>query len=408
MRKQSVRFANERGETLQGDLYLPVHRPRAFVLFAHCFTCAANWKAPVRIARALCNDGFAVLAFDFTGLGRSEGEFAETNLTTNVADLLAAARYIESAHGDGPQLLVGHSLGGAAALAAADRIDGLKGVVTIGAPSEASHVTHLLGDAVEEIEAKGEALVNIGGRSFPITKQLIDDLEAHSVPRNLSALRRALLIMHSPVDDVVAVSNAEEIFREAPYPKSFVSLDGADHLLSGERDAQHAAGVLAAWANRYVDDAATAAGAETADEAEHAVSAETGPDGFATGVDAAGHRLIVDEPAALGGSDLGPTPYELLAAALASCSSMTMQMYARRKGLALERASVRVRHSRVHAEDCETCETRDARIDRFDKEISLAGDLDEAARRRLLEIADRCPVHRTLKGEVLIETVSAD
>jgi uncharacterized OsmC-like protein/alpha-beta hydrolase superfamily lysophospholipase len=406
MRKKEVTFPNGNGDVLHGDLYVPVQSPRAYVLFAHCFTCAANWKAPVRIARALCHDGYAVLAFDFTGLGRSGGEFADTNFTTNVSDLAAAARHLESSEGAGPALLVGHSLGGAAALAAADDIASVKAVVTIAAPSRASHVADLLEGARDDIESTGEGVVDIGGRPFKIKKQFLDDLERHDVPKNLKRMRSALLVMHSPLDEIVSIDEAGEIFLQAAHPKSFVSLDDADHLLSREPDAQYAAAVLAAWASRYV-------GGErreraVLDDAGQAVVAMTGSTGFATEVSAAGHELIADEPVSVGGSDLGPTPYGLLAAALASCTSMTLQMYAQRKGLGLDSATVSVRHSRIHAEDCETCDTREGKIDRFDRELRLGGDLDDAARQRLREIADRCPIHRTLEGEVLIETVLAD
>ncbi|MBN1240220.1 MAG: alpha/beta fold hydrolase [Gammaproteobacteria bacterium] len=416
MHRRDVEFHNDQGELLRGDLYLPLEAPRAWVIFAHCFTCAANWKAPVRIARALCRRNYAVLAFDFTGLGRSEGEFAETNFTTNVGDLVAAARWLETAQGSAPALLVGHSLGGAAALAAAADIDSVRAVATIAAPSRASHVANLLEEgAREEIERTGEGRVRIGGRPFTIRKQLLEDIERHDVPSNLGALRRALLVMHSPADDVVSIDEAAEIFVHALHPKSFVSLDGADHLLSRERDAEYAASVLAAWASRYVGgetEAAEAAGAGGAAAAggagEGAAIAATGATGFATEIVAAGHELVADEPVSLGGSDLGPTPYGLLSAALASCTSMTLQMYARRKGLALGTARVSVRHSRIHASDCAGCETREGKVDRFERELTLTGDLDEAARQRLAEIADRCPVHRTLQREVLIETVLAD
>lgn len=403
MRKREVEFENDRGDVLHGDLYVPLKTPRAYVLFAHCFTCAANWKAPVRIARALCREGFAVLAFDFTGLGRSGGDFADTNFTTNVADLLAAARYLETAEGSGPALIVGHSLGGAAAIAASDDIASIRAVVTIAAPSTASHAAELLAGARAEIEATGEGVVDIGGRPFRIKKQLLEDLERHDVPRNLARGGRALLVMHSPVDDVVPIDEASSIFVGAVHPKSFVSLDDADHLLSRERDAEYAAAVLSAWASRYVG-GERGARVSRRETGGRDVVAQTGATGFATEVDAAGFELLADEPVAVGGSDLGPTPYDLLSAALATCTSMTLQMYARRKGLSLDTATVRVRHSRIHAEDCESCATREGKIDRFERELRLAGELTDAERRRLLEIADRCPVHRTLREEVLIET----
>ena len=401
MRKQAVRFHNDQGDELHGDLYRPSRDPLAYAVFAHCFTCAANFKAPVRIARALCREGFATLAFDFTGLGRSGGEFAETNFTTNIADLVAAARYLKDVHGTGPAVLAGHSLGGTAALAAAADVDSCKAVVTIGAPSSASRIARLLEGARQQIESAGEGVVDIGGRPFRIKKQLLEDIERHGDPQRLEHLHRALLIMHSPADAIVPVTDASEIFERASHPKSFVSLDDADHLLSRESDAEYVASVLGAWARRYLDAGAASASDE---EGDGAVVAGTGASEFFTTIRAGRHELAADEPVRLGGSDQGPTPYDLVSAGLASCTSMTLQLYARRKGLALETATVRVRHSRVHAEDCEECETGSPKIDRFDRELLLEGDLDEAARRRLLEIAERCPVHRTLEAEAVIET----
>lgn len=406
MRRQTVSFSNGRGDTLLGDLYEPVGATRALVLFAHCFTCAANWKAPVRIARALAAEGFAVLVFDFTGLGRSEGEFADTNFTTNVADLVAAARYLESVRGEGPALLVGHSLGGTAALAAAADIASAKAIVTIAAPSSAAHVTHLLEGGQEQLEATGEAVVHIGGRPFRIKQQLLRDLEEGQVPGNLRALRRALLVMHSPYDEIVPIAEATEIFTSALHPKSFVSLGDADHLLNDEADADYAAAVLAAWASRYVAAPRPAVAAEG--ERDGGVVARTGAEGFFTEIDAGGHTLVADEPVAVGGGDQGPSPYALLAAALASCTSMTLQMYARHKGWPLEEARVRVRHSRVHAKDCKDCpQDSNAKIDLLEREVAVTGPLDAAAQERLIEIANRCPVHRTLEGKIVIETTLA-
>ena len=400
MSHETIQFENHAGDTLTGHLHWPLLRPGGFVLFAHCFTCTANIKAALTISRALAQEGFAVLRFDFTGLGDSEGEFAETNFSTNVGDLLAAAEYLAANHRP-PDLLVGHSLGGTAVLAAAPEIPSSKAVATIGAPAMASHVTHLFSDSRDELEAAGEAVVDIGGRPFRIKKQFLDDLERHRLPESLKSLRKALLVMHSPLDTIVSVDNAGEIFGHALHPKSFVSLDKADHLLSREADARYAAQVLAGWAGRYIpaarDDPAPAGD-------PGAVTARTGAHGFLTELDAAGHALVADEPVSVGGDDEGPSPYDLLASGLASCTSMTLQMYARRKGMALREATVEVKHSRIHARDCEDCETKTGRIDRFSRLIRLDGDLDTDERQRLLEIADRCPVHQTLTGEVKIST----
>lgn len=395
MGKRSVRFDNDEGHSLSGDLYWPAGRVRAMALFAHCFTCTADIRAAVGIAHALNALGFAVMAFDFTGLGDSEGDFADTNFSSNISDLLAAARYLEHEH-RAPDLLVGHSLGGTAVLAAAANIASCRAVATIGAPAEAAHVTDLVAGARDEIERRGEASVDIGGRPFKVKRQFLEDLEQHGVLERLRGLRRALLVMHSPRDAIVSIDNAARIFAHALHPKSFVSLDDADHLLSREADAVYAARVLAAWAGRFID-----AEEHTRDDA---VVARTRSDGLVTALGARRHEWLADEPVDVGGTDLGPTPYDLLSAALASCTSMTLQLYARRKGLALDEAIVRVRHEKIHAEDCAQCETREGRIDRFERAIVLKGELDRAARARLLEIADRCPVHRTLSSEIVIET----
>lgn len=400
MTTQTVEFANDEGQTLTGEVHWPAMRVRAFALFAHCFTCTRKSKAAVSIARALNRAGFAVLTFDFTGLGDSGGEFAESNFSTNVDDLVAAAAWLEAEH-EAPALLIGHSFGGTAALAAAARIASCRAVVTVAAPARAAHVRHLLGDEIETLEREGSATVSIGERPFRLKRQFLDDIERQALPESLRELRRALLVMHAPLDDVVSIDNASEIFGHALHPKSFVSLDDADHLLSRAADAEYAAGVLAAWAARYLEPV-------SAETPATGVVAQTGSDGFTTDVAAREHALIADEPPDAGGDDLGPSPYELLAAALASCTSMTLQMYARRKQWPLAEARVSVIHDRIHAEDCEHCETTSGRIDRFQRKLELSGDLSSEQLTRLVEIADRCPVHRTLTGEILIETSRSD
>lgn len=397
MDSQRVSFPGRDGQTLAGLLDRPATGPvRAHVLFAHCFTCNKNLKAVASLSRALTDAGLAVLRFDFTGLGESEGEFAGTSFSTNVEDLLAAADYLAAEHGP-VQLLVGHSLGGAAALMAAPLIDSCRAVATIAAPSHPEHVQKHLAGGLEEIRRRGEATVDIGGRPFTVRRQFLDDLAAQPMAERLRQLRRALLVLHSPLDRIVSIEHAGEIFSQALHPKSFVSLDRADHLLGDASDASYAGTVIASWASRYLEMPA-------AEVAGPGVSARTGRRGFLTALASGPHALLADEPEALGGSDRGPSPYDLLSLALASCTSMTLQMYARRKGLALDQARVRVTHSKVHAADCEDCETRTGRIDRFEREIALDGELDDAARQRLLEIADRCPVHRTLEGEVVIRS----
>ena len=401
MVKEKVEFTNQDGATLAGHLHQPLGPPRAFALFAHCFTCTANIKAAINIARALTEQGIAVLRFDFTGLGSSEGDFADTNFSSNVDDLIAAAAWLAQAH-EAPQILVGHSLGGTAVLAAAPRIPSSRAVVTIGAPAAPAHVLHLLGDAQEDIERAGAATVSLAGRPFLIKRQFLEDVTTQALPDSLGALRKALLVMHAPLDELVSIENAGRIFVSAKHPKSFVSLDGADHLLSREADARYAGHVLAAWAARYVSGGEESLTTLTQNGNE--VVAETGADGFLTEINAAGHPLLVDEPASVGGTDLGPSPYDLLSAALASCTSLTLQMYARHKKLPLETATVRVNHAKVHAKDCEHCETETGRIDRFERVIELVGELNEDVRQRMLEIADKCPVHRTFEGEIDVLT----
>ena len=402
-RSQKVEFPGSQDGKLAALLELPDGEPRAHALFAHCFTCSKDIFAAARISAGLADAGIAVLRFDFTGLGASEGEFANTNFSSNVDDLVRAADYLRGAH-RAPSILIGHSLGGAAVLAAAGRIAEAKAVATIAAPSGPGHVAHLLADARSEIEAKGEAEVVLAGRSFRIRKQFLDDIESHRLAAAIKELKRALLIFHAPRDAVVGIENAAEIFQAARHPKSFVSLDGADHLLTRREDACYVAGVLAAWATRYVTGLAPAEEKRGDAEAGRVVVRETGNGSFQQEIFAGRHRLIADEPVAVGGTDTGPGPYDLLLAALGACTSMTVRMYADRKALPLKRVSVSLTHDKVHAEDCADCETREGRIDVIEREIDLAGDLDDATRARLIEIAEKCPVHRTLHSEVKIRT----
>jgi putative redox protein len=403
MRKQSVKFQNSAGEQLAGILDLPLASPRAFALFAHCFTCSKNLRAATNISRALTEAGFAVLRFDFTGLGQSEGEFADTNFSSNVDDLLAAARFLQDDY-EAPSLLIGHSLGGTAVLQVARDIPSAVAVATIGSPADPGHVAHLFAGAQDRLEEEGIAEVRLGGRPFTIKRQFLDDLRKHNMPAAIGGLRKALLIMHAPLDDIVELDNASALFSAAKHPKSFVSLDNADHLLTREEDSLYAGQVLAAWSSRYlpavpVDDLVAAEG--------HTV-ARTFIDGFRTDVRVGPHTLTADEPASVGGTNAGPSPYGLISAALATCTSMTIRMYASLKKLGLASATVTVSHDKVHADDCADCETAEGKIDEFRREISLEGDFTESERQRILEIADRCPVHKTLRGEVKIRTTLAD
>jgi putative redox protein len=390
-------FPNAKGERLAALLDRPIDKPRAYALFAHCFTCGKDAHAARRIAEGLTELGIAVLRFDFTGLGGSEGEFANTHFSSNVADLVAAARHMEKEIG-APSLLIGHSLGGAAVLAAAGQIESARAVATISAPAEAAHVTHLFRDKLDDIKQQGEVEVSLSGRPFRIARSFLEDIEQQKLSEHVANLRKALLIFHSPTDDVVGIENATKIFVTAKHPKSFVSLAGADHLLSKKADAAYVANVIAAWAERYLDMPAADAGGET----QGVVVTETGRGKFQQEITAGRHRFLADEPEATGGLGSGPTPYDLLLSALGACTSMTLRLYAERKSIPLERTTVKLAHSRIYAADCEDCETKEGKVDQIDREILIEGNLDNATRARLLEIADMCPVHRTLTSEIKI------
>ncbi len=400
MPTEKITFRGASGEALAARLDGPATPPRAYVLFAHCFTCTKDIFAASRIARTLNEAGFAVFRFDFTGLGHSEGEFANTNFSSNVQDLIAAADYLRSAR-SAPAVLIGHSLGGAAVLAAAPHIADVRAVATIGAPADPEHVSHLFAESLGQIDAEGEAHVNLAGRSFTIRKQFIDDIRSQRLADDVARMRKALLVMHSPRDDTVGVDNAGRIFQAARHPKSFVSLDDADHLLTRRADAEYAAAVIAGWASRYVP--APEIPKATAKEGEVRV-VETHENPFAVSIAAGTHHLRADEPESVGGGNSGPTPYDLLLGGLGACTAMTVRMYARRKNIALDEVSVRLTHKKIHAADCENCETKEGRIDRIERALELRGEFDESTRRRLLEIADKCPVHRTLTNEVVIDT----
>jgi len=405
MATERITFPGAQGHVLAARLEIPAtRRPRAWALFAHCFTCSKNVRAAVSITRALSRLGIGVVRFDFTGLGESEGEFGDTNFSSNVEDVVAAGRFMEETYG-APALLIGHSLGGAAVLQAASSLASVQAVSTIGAPAEPAHVLHHVEASIEEIEMAGEAEVSIAGRPFRVKKQFLDDLEQSRMERTVRDLDRALLIFHSPVDEIVGIDNAAGLYDMARHPKSFVSLDQADHLLTNPTDAEYVALVLSAWASRYVDLDEEPSIADLVEGDRAVTRTENGS--FYTDIAVRHHALVADEPASVGGGDLGPTPYDYVVAGLGACTSMTLQMYAGRKGWPLEEARVRLRHDKVHAKDCAECSADDPRLDRIEREIELVGSLSDEQRSRLMEIADRCPVHRTLDRGVRIETREA-
>ena len=397
---QSLSFPGASGATLAARLETPVERPRAYALFAHCFTCSKESKAATYISAALAERGIAVLRFDFTGLGGSEGDFANTNFSSNIGDLVAAADFLRRTY-RAPAVLIGHSLGGTAMLAAAQRIPETLAVATIGSPYAPDHILRLLKNSLGAIQAEGEALVDIAGREFRIKKQFLDDIEGRKLGDTVARLGRALMVMHSPRDTIVGIENATMIFTAAKHPKSFVSLDPADHLLSRRVDAFYAGQLLAAWAERYLDVKPNEIPAAPPGKV---LVRETREGKFTNQVVVGRHVIRADEPVAAGGLDSGLSPYDLLCAALGACTAMTLRLYADLKGIPLERVSVELKHEKIHAVDCAECETKEGRIDRIERLIGLEGTLDPAQRQKLLEIANKCPVHRTLHSEVVIPT----
>ncbi len=407
MPTERFQFTGVGGHQLAASLDLPEREPIAYALFAHCFTCGKDVLAARRIALALAAKGIAVLRFDFTGLGSSEGDFANSTFSSNVADLVRAADHLRDTR-KGPAILIGHSLGGAAILAAAGQIPDAKAVVTIAAPSDPAHVTGLFRDRIEDIRKQGKVEVSLAGRPFHISSEFLDDIAEHGLMAHIANLHKALLIMHAPTDDTVGIDNATRIFVAAKHPKSFVSLAGADHLLTGKRDASYVADVIAAWAERYIDPVAPEQAAVSGEAPRHVVVRETRNSKFQQTVSVGPHRLLADEPVAAGGEDTGPGPYDFVLAGLGACTSMTMRLYAERKSLPLERVTVTLKHSNIHAEDCAECETKQGMLDRIDRVIAMEGALDAEQRQKLMEIADKCPVHRTLTSEIHIVTRATD
>ncbi len=389
---EKVEFTGALGEPLAAAIDWPKGPTRAFAIYAHCFTCSKDLFASRRVSNALTAHGLAVLRFDFTGLGQSGGDFANTSFTSSAADLIAAAQWLAAAH-QAPALLVGHSLGGTAVLAAATEIASVKAVATIGAPASAEHVLRNFSGGLEEIRARGEAEIDIGGRPFTIRKQFLDDAEATRLTDKIAALRAATLVMHAPTDQQVGIENAEAIFKALRHPKSFVSLDDADHLLTRHEDAIYAADVIAAWASRYMP----AGRAEVEDEGD-VVASESGEGPYHLNINASGHAFTADEPVAMGGTNRGASPYDILCAALGACTTITLRMYANRKRLPVDFIETRVMHHKHHADDSgEAAGEHDYRADHFIREIRIDGELSAQERQRMLEIAERCPVHKTLE-----------
>jgi putative redox protein len=398
---QKVTFTGSQGFELAARLDKPVGPIRAYALFAHCFTCGKDLAPANRIAKELNNNGIAVLRFDFTGLGKSDGEFENTNFSSNVADLIAAVDYMRDTF-EAPSLMIGHSLGGTATLLAALEVPEVKAVATIGSPSNSTNIFKQFGSAVDTIEAEGEADVQLAGRSFKVKKQFIDDAKGQNITEAVAKLKKPLLVIHSPIDDTVSVDHAAAIFMAAKHPKSFLSLDKGDHLLFAPGTAEYAAKSIATWSSPYIPELSEkdAINIPYGRVAVH----PTGYGKFQQHIHAGPHTFLADEPKSYGGDEVGATPYNLLLAGLGACTSMTIRMYAERKGIDLEDVEIYLDHDKIHAEDCDTCETKNGKIDRIEREIVLKGNLTDEERARLIEIADRCPVHKTLHQEVVINT----
>jgi uncharacterized OsmC-like protein/alpha/beta superfamily hydrolase len=398
---EKITFTNQSGLQLSARLDRPLSRPKAVALFAHCFTCSKDIFAAARVAQGLVQNDIAVLRFDFTGLGKSEGEFENTNFSSNVDDLVAAAEYLAESY-EAPHLLIGHSLGGAAVIAAAKHIPSAKAIVTINAPFDPDHVKENFGLSLSEIETKGIAEVTLAGRPFTIKKQFLDDISSQNLTSDLTSLGKALLVFHGPMDQQVAIENAAAIFSAAKHPKSFLTLNDADHLLSRKEDALFIADTLSAWVKRNLPQQSPLQ--TNLGDGEILVS-ENELGKFAQIISVGGqHTLLADEPKSIGGDESGPTPYGFLLAGLGACTTMTIRMYADRKKIPLSNVSVTLKHDKVHATDCESCETTSGKIDIIQRTLELTGNLTNEEREKLLEIADKCPVHRTLHSEVKVET----
>ena len=402
MKSQKLKITNRKGLILNAQLELPANqKPNYYAIFAHCFTCSSSLSAVRHVSRSLTQDGFAVVRFDFTGLGRSEGAFADSHFSANVDDLLDVYAYM-AGHYEAPSLLVGHSLGGAAVLVAASKLDTVKAVATVGAPATVTHVKHLFSHGIDEVEEKGEAEINIGGRPFKINKDFLKAFDKTDLPSIVKGLRKPLLIMHSPFDKIVGIENAEQLYKTAFHPKSFVTLDNADHLLTQEKDSRYVGEVIGTWAKRYFPKIENKM---LSTEGEQLVGhLNIIDDNFTTSIQTKNHTLIADEPESIGGSDFGPSPYEYLNASLAACTVMTLKMYAERKKWDLKEVFVYISHSRKHSDDLQVDLEKPKYLDHISKKLKFVGNLDASQKERLKEIASRCPVHRTIESQVIFET----
>jgi len=402
MKSTKLKIENKNGLALQAHLELPANqKPNYYAIFAHCFTCSSTLSAVKNISRALTTHGFGVLRFDFTGLGKSEGEFADSHFSANVADLIAVSDYMQL-HYKAPSLLVGHSLGGAAVITAGAELENIKAIATIGAPSSVEHVTHLFSHGINEVKEKGEAQVHIGGRPFTINKDFIENFDKTDLPAIVKNLRKPILVMHSPTDTIVGIKNAEEIYHNAHHPKSFITLDGADHLLSNSKDSVYAGNMIGTWAQRYFE---TVENEMLETKGEQLVGhLNLLEDNFTTTIQTKNHNMIADEPASIGGDDFGPSPYDYLSAGLAACTVMTLKMYAQRKKWDLQEVFVYITYSKKHSDDLMIEVDTPTRFDHLQKKLKFIGNLDDKQKQRLKEIASKCPVHKTLQSEVLIDT----
>ena len=406
MKSEKLKIKNRKGNVLHAHLELPANqKPNYYAIFAHCFTCSSSLSAVRHVSKALTKEGFAVVRFDFTGLGRSEGQFADSHFSANVEDLLDVHAYM-SANYQAPSLLIGHSLGGAAVLVAASKIKDIKAVATIGAPADVSHVKHLFSHGIDEVAQKGEAEINIGGRPFKINSEFIDAFDKTDLPEIVKSLRKPLLILHSPIDTIVGINNAEKLYVNAHHPKSFVTLDNADHLLSRDKDSIYVGRVIGTWAARYFP---TTDNEMFSTEGEQLVGhLNIEEDNFTTSIQTKKHSMIADEPASVGGNDFGPSPYEYLNAALAACTVMTLKMYAERKKWDLKEVFVYISHSRVHSKDLDISVEKPKYLDHISKKLKFVGNLDTDQKERLKEIASRCPVHKTIASQVIFNTTIVD